>query len=81
MCAAWGAAGQGMGEVISIREAYRVRRRRQDIALNMRCRDLIAEGIEVWRTAYTLGVGTDRVICLERIHALGELLAYADRLP
>ena len=70
-----------MGDVISIREAYRVRRRREDSVLNMRCRTLIAEGIGVWRAAYTKETGVDRATCLERIHVLGELLAYTDRLP
>lgn len=70
-----------MGEVISIKEAYRARRRRQNSVLNRRCKELIAEGITTWQIAYSQEVGPDRAICLERIHLLGELLAYADRLP
>jgi hypothetical protein len=70
-----------MGEVISIREAYRVRRRRQNSLLNRRCKELIAEGITAWQIAYSEGIGPDRAICIERIRVLGELLAYADRLP
>ena len=70
-----------MGDVISIQEAYRVRRRRENSVLNVRCRDLIAEGIGVWWAAYTKETGVNRATFLERIHFLGELLAYADRLP
>jgi hypothetical protein len=49
--------------------------------LNRRCKELITEGITTWHIAYAQGIGPDRAICLERIHLLGELLAYADRLP
>jgi hypothetical protein len=69
-----------MGDVISIREAQRVRRRREASVLNARCRALIVESLQTWRTACACSTAADRVICLERIHVLGELLAYADRL-
>lgn len=68
-----------MGEVISIREAYRVRRRRQRSALNARCRQVIAESLESWRAAYAVDDGRDGAICLQRIRVLGELLAVVDR--
>ena len=70
-----------MGDVISIQEAHRTRRRRRESSLNARCRALIAEGLDAWWSAYARGDVADRHICRRRVHMLGELLAYADRLP
>jgi len=70
-----------VGEVISIREAYRARRRRQTSALNASCRILIAEGIETWRRRYARATEYERDVCGQRIRSLAELLTYAERLP
>jgi hypothetical protein len=70
-----------MGDVISIQEAHRTRRRQRESLLNARCRTLIAQGLDAWWSAYVRGDAADRHVCRRRIHMLGELLAYADRLP
>jgi hypothetical protein len=70
-----------MGEVISIRDAHRARRRRQDSELNARCRELISAGMDFWWLAYTRAPAAERSVCLERLHQLGDLLDYAKRLP
>lgn len=70
-----------MGEVISIQEAHRARRRQRDSQLHARCRELMEESLEVWRRAGAGGEVADRLLCRRRVRMLGELLAYTERLP
>jgi hypothetical protein len=69
-----------MGEVVSITEARRTGLRRQVRALDARCRQLIADSVDAWRVAALLGPPSDRAVCLQRVRALGELLAATRRL-
>lgn len=69
-----------MGEVVSIAEARRVGLRRQVRVLDACCRRLIVDSLDAWRTAYRLGPSNERAVCLQRVRALGELLAATRRL-
>jgi hypothetical protein len=68
-----------MGEVISIREAHRARRRRRESQLNARCRVLIVNSLEGWRDG--VAATEDGRLRRRRVRMLGELLTYTDRLP
>jgi hypothetical protein len=69
-----------MGDVVSITEARRTGLRRQVRALDVRCRQLIADSIEAWRVASLLGPPSDRATCRQRVRALSELLAATRRV-
>jgi len=68
-----------MGEVVSIHEAHRARRRRRESQLNARCRVLIVTSLDGWRDG--VGASEDRSLRRRRVRMLGELLSYTDRLP
>ncbi len=69
-----------MGEVVSIAAARRAGLRRQVRVLDARCQQLIADSLDAWRAAYLLGPSRERAVCLQRVRALGELLAATRRL-
>jgi hypothetical protein len=73
--------GALMGQVISIQEAYRARRRRRESQINARCRVLIADSLERWRDAGSVAGTGAAPVRRRRVLMLGDLLAYADLLP